>query len=102
MTLPGLWISDVVLLESVSAGWECQVPMRRIGTANYFEFRPVEMDGKFMVIGTYRTKDDCCITAERLKAGTHVLRGTYVDSVGNVPMTVVRWSEVCDEIATNV
>jgi len=97
--LSGLWMSDVVLLEAVSAGWECQVPMRRIGRANYYEFRPASMGGKFTIIGTFRTKDDCCVIAERLQAGTHVLRGPYQDSIGTAPVAVVPWSEVSDEIA---
>lgn len=95
----GLWVSDVVLLESVENGWECQVPVRRIGKANFFEFRPVSMGGKFMIIGTYRTKDACCLVAERLQAGSHVIRGSYVDSMGQAPMLVVPWVDVSDEIA---
>lgn len=97
--LPGLWVSDVVMLESVSAGWECQVPVRRIGKANYYEFRPATMGGKFLIIGTFRTKDACCIVAERLQSGTHVLRGPYEDSMGAAPVAVVPWSEVRDDIA---
>jgi hypothetical protein len=97
--LRGLWVSDIALLEAVHGGWECQVPMRRIGKANYFEFRPVALGGKFRIIGTYRTKDACCILAERLQAGTHVLRGPYVDSLGTAPVVVVPWADVSDEIA---
>ncbi len=97
--LRGLRVSDIALLEAVDGGWECQVPMRRIGKANYFEFRPVALGGKFHIIGTYRTKDACCILAERLQAGTHVLRGPYVDSLGTASVAVVPWTEASDEIA---
>lgn len=98
--LPGLWLSDVVSLESVAGGWECQVPMRRIGKANYYEFRPVAMGGKFMSVGTFRTKDACCMIAESLQSGTHVLRGPYQDSMGAAPVAVVPWSEVSDDISS--
>lgn len=97
--LSGLWVSDVVLLESVADGWECQVPMRRIGKANYYEFRPAALGGKFLIVGTFRTKDACCVIAERLQAGTHVLRGPYQDSMGTAPLAVVPWPEVSDDIA---
>ena len=97
--ISGLWVSDVVLLESVPRGWECQVPMRQIGKANYFEFRPEAMGGKFKIVGTFLTKDACCIIAERLQSGTHVLRGPYQDSLGAAPVAVVPWSEVSADIA---
>jgi hypothetical protein len=100
LPLPGLWVSDIVLLESVAEGWECQVPLRRIGNANYFEFRPTTMGGKFLIVGTFRTKDACCMIAERLQAGTHVVRGQYEDSIGTAPMAVVPWTDVCDEVAS--
>jgi len=97
--LPGLWESDIALLESVPNGWECRVPMRRIGKANFFEFSPTTIAGNFMIIGTYSTKDACCVIAERLQSGTHVLRGQYQDSMGTAPMAVVPWVVVSDEIA---
>ena len=97
--IKGLWKSDTVLLEAVPMGWECQVPVRRIGKSNYFEFRPVIMGGRFLIIGTYRTKDACCTIAARLKAGTHVVRGSHTDSIGQTPITVVEWSEASAEIA---
>lgn len=97
--LRGLWESPIVRLEAVQGGWEGWVPVRSIGKSSYYEFRPVDMGGKFMMIGTYRTKDDCCVIAERLKSGTHVLRDQYRDSQGVVPCAVVEWSEVATDIA---
>lgn len=90
--IPGLWECDSVKLEAVNNGWACYVPMRRIGDTNFFEFRSLGIDGVLTFIGTYRTKDDCCIIAERLQRGTHVLNTT-------IPQSVVRWCDFSFEIA---
>ncbi|MYM92632.1 hypothetical protein [Duganella vulcania] len=96
----GLWDSDVVRLEAVSGGWECSVPVRRIGKSNYFEFRPLTLGGKFMILGTYKTKDNCCNVAELLQEGNYVVRGKHRESDGELmPTTVVGWADVKDEIS---
>jgi hypothetical protein len=100
-TVSGLWESDIVQLEAVNGGWEFRVPVRRIGQTNFFEFRPLTHDGKWAIIGTVRTRDHACVIAERMQAGTHVLRGGYRDSHGHVPRAVVEWTDVAEEIAAH-
>lgn len=94
----GLWVSDIVQLEKVAGGWECRVSLKRIGNSNYFEFCPVLKGGEFLIAGTYRTKDDCCLIAERLKSGTHVLREQIHSSSGVTPVIVIAWSKVSNLI----
>jgi hypothetical protein len=98
-TVNGLWEGDIVQLEAVDGGWEFRVPVRRIGETNFFEFRSVALGGKWLVAGVVRTRDHACIEAERMQAGTHVLRGAYRDSEGEVPRAVVAWTDVAAEIA---
>jgi len=100
-TVSGLWEGDIVQLEAVEGGWEFRVPTRRIGQTNFFEFRPVTHGGKWTIIGTVRTRDNACVIAERLQAGTHVLRGGYRESDGPVPRAVVEWDDVKAEIAAH-
>jgi len=75
--------------------------MREIGRTNFFEFRPLAMDGKWRTAGVARTLAHCCIVAERMQAGTHVLRGAGRDALGQVPALVVEWADVKDEIAAH-
>lgn len=98
--VPGLWISEMVRLETVLGGWECSVPVRRIGKSIYFESRPVTLGGKFMILGTYKTKDACCNVADLLQEGNHVIRAAHREVDGEVmPTTVVRWEDVAGEIS---
>jgi hypothetical protein len=99
--LAGLWESDVVRTEAVEGGWEFQCPMRRIGETHFYEFRPLAYGGQWRTVGILRTLDYCCIVAERLQGGTHVLRAAYRDELGPVPATVIEWAEVADEIASH-
>jgi hypothetical protein len=85
----GLWERDILKIEAVPGGWELSVPMRRIGETNFFEFRPAAYGGKWEIAGVVRTRDHACIVAERMQAGTHVMRSAYRDTEGMVPRTVV-------------
>lgn len=99
--IPGLWVGDVVRMEAVEGGWECQAPSREIGKTGFYEFRPLALGGDWQHIGTYRTREHGCIAAQRLQDGTHVLRGAHADSLGKVPPMVVEWVAVADEIAAH-
>ena len=97
--IQGLWEGDIVRMEAVDDAWECQVTVRAIGRSQFYEFRPHAMGGTFRTVGRYRTLDDCCVVAEKMQAGTHVLRPAYKDSLGKVPAMVVEWTSVSEEIA---
>lgn len=99
--LPGLWETDIVRMEWRVDAWHCQVPMREIGQTNFYEFRPLDRDGKWLSIGNLRTRAAACLLAERLRDGTHVYKGGYRDEVGPVPGYVVEWAEVSAEIAAH-
>ena len=99
--LPGLWENDIVRMEWYDDVWRCQVPMREIGRTNFFEFRPLDRDGRWHSIGAVRTRAAACLMAERLRDGTHVYKGAYRDEVGKVPGCVVEWAEVSAEIAAH-
>ena len=99
--IAGLWEGGIVRMERVQGGWTFQIPMREIGRTNFFEFRPLAMGGKWHTAGVARTLVHCCIVAERMQAGTHVLRGASRDALGQVPALVVDWGDVKDEIAAH-
>ncbi|MBU9200072.1 hypothetical protein KTD31_01475 [Burkholderia multivorans] len=100
--LPGLWENDLVRMEWTSnEAWECQVPLREIGNSNFYEFRPLELGGRWHSIGAVRTRAAGCLLAERLRDGTHVYQGAYHDDAGKVPGMVLPWTDVADEIASH-
>ncbi|ODP34985.1 hypothetical protein A9762_12405 [Pandoraea sp. ISTKB] len=99
--LPGLWESDIVRMEWVDGAWHCEVPMREIGKTHFYEFRPLELGGKWRSIGALRTRAAACMYAERLRDGTHVYQGETRDDVGKIPGYLVAWSEVSAEIAAH-
>lgn len=97
--LPGLWENDIVRMEWFADAWHCQVPMREIGSTHFYEFRPLDLGGRWRSIGAVRTRAAGCLMAERLRDGTHVYQGESRDDVGKIPGYVVAWSEVSAEIA---
>lgn len=101
--VPGLWVSDSVRFERLGNQlWECQVPMRQIGKSNYFEFRPTDMGGHWMTIGSYRNRNGGCIAAEMFQAGTHVLCGGHVIEGERTPRSIIPWTpELAGEIASS-
>ncbi|KWU26392.1 hypothetical protein [Burkholderia cenocepacia] len=99
--LPGLWETDIVRMELTDGAWHCEVPLREIGSTYYFEFRPLEMGGKWRSIGTVRRREDACRFAERLRDGTHLYKGERRDDAGKIPGYVVEWAEVAAEIAAH-
>lgn len=99
--LPGLWENDIVRMELAGEVWHCQVPMREIGESHFYEFRPLEMGGRWRPIGAYRTRAAGCLMAERLRDGTHVYQGESRDDVGKIPGYVVAWVEVSADIAAH-
>jgi hypothetical protein len=65
--LPGLWESEIVRMEWVDGSWMCEVPMREIGQTRFYEFRPLDMGGKWRSIGSLRTRAAGCLYAERIR-----------------------------------
>jgi hypothetical protein len=101
VALSGLWENNIVRMEWSDDVWRCQVPMREIGRTHFYEFRPLEMEGRWCSIGSVRTRAEGCLLAERLRDGTHVYQGDGRDEVGAIPGYVVAWSEVSAEIAAH-
>lgn len=99
--LPGLWECNIVRMEWFDGAWHCQVPMREIGTTNFYEFRPLEMGGRWRSIGSLRTRAAACLYAERLRDGTHVYKPESRDDAGKIPGYVIEWTEVSAEIAAH-
>jgi hypothetical protein len=97
--LPGLWESDVVRMERVEGGWQFQVPSREIGKTGYYEFRPLNMEGKWRDAGCRRTRRGCCLSAEKLRSGEYVFKPAYSIDRDPIPAQVIPWSEVTQEIA---
>lgn len=102
--LNGLWESDSVRMESVEGGWQCDVPMRDVGSVlnkhtGVYEFRSLELGGKWTRIGIYRTRDACCVIAERLMSGAYVWRSGYTCESGTVHSSIVRWADVAEIVA---
>lgn len=102
--LRGLWESDIVRMEANEGGWLCEVPMREVGSeigthTGVYEFRSIERGGRWIRVGTYRTRDGGCIVAERLKSGIYVWRAGYTCEDGPVPSAVVEWAEVAEQVA---
>ena len=103
----GLWEGDIVRMEAVDGGWECEVPMREIGReigtpTGVYEFRPLQAGGRWIRIGTYRTRNACCIAAEFLKSGEYMWRTGYTDQDGRVPSSMVPWVEVSEYVKDRV
>jgi hypothetical protein len=101
----GLWESESVRMEAVDGGWQCDVPMRDVGAVldkrtGVYEFRSLELGGKWTRVGTYRTRDACCIIAERLMSGVYVWRTGYTCESGPVDSTILRWADVAEFVAT--
>lgn len=99
--LPGLWESEIVRMEWVDGSWKCEVPMREIGQTRFYEFRPLDMGGKWRSIGSLRTRAAGCLYAERLRDGTHVYQAESRNDAGKIPGYVVEWAEVSAEIAAH-
>jgi hypothetical protein len=103
MAVSGLWESDSVRMEAVEGGWQCEVPMREIGSeidvrTGIYEFRHIQSGGRWIRIGTYRTRNGGCVASEFLKSGEYVWRSGYSDQDGPVPSSMVRWVDVSDYI----
>ncbi|MGY6257317.1 hypothetical protein ACXIVK_28050 [Paraburkholderia caledonica] len=99
--LPGLWECDIVRMEWIDNAWHCEVPMREIGKTRFYEFRPLELGGRWRSIGSLRTRAAACIYAERLRDGTHVYQAESRDDAGKIPGYVIAWTEVAAEISTH-
>jgi len=99
--LPGLWENDIVRMELSDEVWHCQCPMREIGDSHFYEFRPLDLGGHWISIGTVATRAYGCMLAERLRDGTHVYKGPGRDNMGKVPGSVAPWTEVSAEIAAH-
>lgn len=103
-SVSGLWEADIVRMERVDGGWLCEIPMREVGSeigkhTGVYEFRSLDMGGKWIRVGKYRTLDFCCIAAERMKSGAYVWRSGYTDEIGPVPGMMVLWADVAELVA---
>lgn len=97
--VPGLWENDLVRMEKVESLWCFQVPCREIGRTGYFEFRPLDMGGKWRTAGYRKTREGCAICAEKMLAGEVVLKPASGTGDDHTPAGVFLWQEVAREVA---
>ncbi len=95
--ISGLYESEICRIERTSDGWCAEVPMRRIGNSAYFEFRPLNLGGHWVRIGTFRIRAGAMHTAQQLKDGELVF-DTAVSRNGIEPIRLVRFTAVQDSI----
>lgn len=96
----GLYEGEYVRAERVGDGYAAEVMLRDCGAVlgihtNIHEFCT---EGHWTRIGSYARLRDIETLAGRLRAGTHVYRGTYTDSVGLRPGQVVPFKEVTERL----
>lgn len=96
--IPGLWISEICRVERIDGLWRAEVPMRAIGKSRFYEFRPVDMDGQWRSIYSYRVREDAMQIAERLQSGVWVWQKSHFDEFGRVLGRLVKFADVVDEI----
>lgn len=97
--IPGLWESDVVRMEKFDGGWYFQVPARQIGQTGYYEFRPLEMGGAWRNAGWRKSLAACSYAANTLRAGERVIKPAHGRGEDSVPVQLIEWVDVAEEIA---
>ena len=95
--IAGLYESEICRFERTPTGWCAEVPMRRIGNSAYFEFRPLNLGGHWVRIGTFRIRAGAMQTAQQLKDGELVF-DTAVARNGIEPIRLVRFTAVQNAI----
>lgn len=96
--IPGLWASEICRVERIDGLWRAEVPMRAIGQSRFCEFRPIDMDGQWQSIYSYRVREDAMLVAERLKSGVWVWQKPCFDEFGRVLGRLVKFADVVGEI----